>query len=124
MSHRKHILVVDDSDVIRRVAASLLVRMGYRVSEACNGQEAIERCRSSMPDAVLLDWQLPVLGSLEFLEAMRAEADGERPVVIYCTSEHDVEDITRALNSGANEYLMKPFDRGAIETKLVECGLR
>jgi two-component system chemotaxis response regulator CheY len=124
MLQSKHILVVDDSDVIRRVAACLLARMSYRVSEAANGQEALEQCRAHMPDAVLLDWQLPEMGSLEFLEAMRAEADGDRPVVIYCTSEHDVEDITRALNSGANEYLMKPFDRSAIESKLVECGLR
>lgn len=124
MSQSKHILVVDDSEVIRRVAASLLVRLGYDVTEAANGQEALERCRGHMPDAVLLDWQIPVMGSLEFLEAMRAEAYGDRPYVIYCTSEHDVEDITRALNSGANEFLMKPFDRGAIETKLVECGLR
>ena len=118
------ILVVDDSDVIRRVAASLLVRMGFDVTEATNGHEALEHCRARMPDAVLLDWQLPVMGSIEFLDAVRAEADGDRPVVIYCTSEHDVEDITRALNSGANEYLMKPFDRSAIETKLIECGLR
>lgn len=124
MSHRKHILVVDDSEVIRRVAASLLVRMGFDVTEATNGHEALEHCRARMPDAVLLDWQLPVMGSIEFLDAVRAEADGDRPVVIYCTSEHDVEDITRALNSGANEYLMKPFDRTAIETKLIECGLR
>ncbi|KAB2851718.1 MAG: response regulator [Hyphomicrobiaceae bacterium] len=124
MSQAKHILVVDDSDVIRRVAASLLARMGYRVSEAANGQEALEHCRAHMPDAVLLDWHLPVMGSIEFLEFMRADSNGDRPYVIYCTSEHDVEDITRALNSGANEYLMKPFDRAAIESKLVECGLR
>jgi two-component system chemotaxis response regulator CheY len=124
MSQAKYILVVDDSDVIRRVAACLLARMGYRVSEAANGQEALEHCRSTMPDAVLLDWQMPVMGSIEFLEAMRAVPKGDQPCVIYCTSEHDVEDITRALNSGANEFLMKPFDRAAIESKLVDCGLR
>ena len=124
MMSAKHCLVVDDSEVIRRVARRLLEKMGFLVSEAENGHEALERCRTRMPDAVLLDWQLPVMGSFQFLEALRGEAGGKRPYVIYCTSENDPEDITRAINTGADEYLLKPFDREAIESKVIEAGLR
>ncbi|XSG81386.1 MAG: response regulator [Methyloligella sp. ZOD6] len=119
----KHCLVVDDSPVIRKVACRILEDMKFNASEAENGQEALDQCRVSMPDAVLLDWNMPVMDGIAFLVALRREPGGDRPVVIFCTTENDVDHITRAISAGANEYIMKPFDRDIIEAKFHEVGL-
>lgn len=119
----KHCLVVDDSSVIRKVARCILEDMSFATSEAENGQDALEKCRSAMPDAVLLDWNMPVMDGIEFLVALRKEAGGEFPKVIFCTTENDADHITRAINAGANEYIMKPFDRDIIAAKFEEVGL-
>lgn len=119
----KHCLVVDDSSVIRKVARCILEEMSFRTSEAENGQEALDQCRSEMPDAVLLDWNMPVMDGIDFLVALRNEHNGAAPKVIFCTTENDAEHITRAITAGANEYIMKPFDREIIEAKFVEVGL-
>ncbi|MCG8561234.1 MAG: response regulator [Hyphomicrobiales bacterium] len=118
-----HCLVVDDSSVIRKVARCILEEMSFEISEAENGQEALDHCRKSMPDAVLLDWNMPVMDGLDFLEALRSESGGDRPKVIFCTTENDADHILRAINAGANEYIMKPFDRDIIEAKFQEVGL-
>ena len=119
----KHCLVVDDSSVIRKVARCILEDMSFEISEAENGREALDQCRHSMPDAVLLDWNMPVMDGIEFLAALRQEAGGERPKVIFCTTENDADHITRAISAGANEYIMKPFDRDIISAKFQEVGL-
>jgi len=76
-----------------------------------------------MPDAVLLDWNMPVMDGISFLVALRKERGGGRPKVIFCTTENDIEHITRAITAGANEYIMKPFDCDIIEAKFHEVGL-
>jgi two-component system chemotaxis response regulator CheY len=119
----KHCLVVDDSSVIRKVARCILEDMSFRTSEAENGQEALNQCQSEMPDAVLLDWNMPVMDGIDFLHALRKESNGETPKVIFCTTENDAEHINRAISAGANEYIMKPFDKDIIEAKFQEVGL-
>jgi two-component system, chemotaxis family, chemotaxis protein CheY len=119
----KHCLVVDDSAVIRKVAKRILEDLRFTASEAENGREALDQCRVSMPDAVLLDWNMPVMDGIAFLVALRKERGGEMPKVIFCTTENDIEHITRAISAGANEYIMKPFDRDIIEAKFHEVGL-
>lgn len=119
----KHCLVVDDSPVIRKVARRILEELNFTATEAENGQEALEQCRAEMPDVVLLDWNMPVMDGIAFLVALRKEPGGETPVVIFCTTENDVDHITRAITAGANEYIMKPFDRDIIEAKFHEVGL-
>lgn len=119
----KHCLVVDDSAVIRKVARRILEDMSFKTSEAENGRDALDQCRKSMPDVVLLDWNMPVMDGIAFLVALRKESGGDSPMVIFCTTENDVEHITRAISAGANEYIMKPFDRGIIEAKFHEVGL-
>lgn len=123
MSSKKTCLIVDDSRMIRRVATRILRDMGFDVSEAANGQEALDACRVSMPDAVLLDFNMPVMDGVGFLKALRQEKDGDTPKVIFCTSERSVEKITEALQFGANEYIMKPFDSDIIESKFQLAGL-
>lgn len=123
MERMKHCLVVDDSAVIRKVAKRILEDLNFKASEAENGREALDQCRVSMPDAVLLDWNMPIMDGIAFLVALRKEQGGNRPKVIFCTTENDVGQITRAISAGANEYIVKPFDRDIIEAKFHEVGL-
>lgn len=119
----KTCLVVDDSSVIRKVARRILEELGFAVVEAADGKAALEQCMSSMPEAVLLDWNMPVMDGLEFLVALRQADGGTKPVVVFCTTENDMSHITKAISAGANEYIMKPFDREIIESKFAQAGL-
>lgn len=119
----KHCLVVDDSSVIRKVARRILEDLDFTITEAEDGSQALEMCRRSMPDAILLDWNMPVMDGFEFLQHLRKEAGGTRPKVVFCTTENDVGHIARAMRAGANEYIMKPFDREIVEAKFAEVGL-
>ncbi len=116
-------LIVDDSRVIRRVARRILEALDFRVEEASDGAEAMALCRDRLPDAVLLDWNMPVMDGLEFLHALRREPGGERPIVVLCTTRNEPKHIAAALAAGANEYIMKPFDGDIIEAKFAEAGL-
>jgi len=116
-------LVVDDSSTIRKLACRILEDMKFSTAEAADGQQALEYCKSSMPDAILLDWNMPIMDGLEFLLALRGQDGGDRPVVVFCTTENDIPHITRAIEAGADEYIMKPFDKDIIEAKFQQVGL-
>lgn len=119
----KEVLIVDDSKVIRTVAKRILEAMAFSTREAADGQQALDACQSHMPDAVLLDWNMPVMDGLTFLKTLRSRQGGGGPVVLFCTTENDMKHITDALAAGANEYIMKPFDRGILESKFSQAGL-
>ena len=119
----KQILIVDDSKVIRKVAQRILQALGFVTREAENGLEALNACRAMMPDAILLDWNMPVMDGITFLEALRQLDGGVKPKVVFCTTENEVAQIARALQSGADEYIMKPFDKQILASKLEEVGL-
>jgi len=119
----KTCLIVDDSRIIRKVARRILEAFDFDVLEAGDGQEALAACRTSMPDAVLLDWVMPVMDGVTFLRQLRAEPGGDRPKVIFCTAETEPHRIREALAAGADEYVMKPFDGEILESKLAETGL-
>ena len=123
MSTAKSCLIVDDSKVIRMVARKILEGLNFTISEAENGQLALEACHRQMPDVVLLDWNMPVMDGLEFLAHLRREPGGEKPKVVFCTTENDVAHIAKAMRAGADEYIMKPFDREIVEAKFAEVGL-
>jgi two-component system chemotaxis response regulator CheY len=116
-------LVVDDSKVIRMVARRILEDLDFEVVEAADGQEALDACQDAMPDAILLDWNMPVMSGIDFLRRLRDEKDGGNPIVVFCTTENDMEHIREAMQSGANEYIMKPFDKDIIESKFTQVGL-
>jgi two-component system chemotaxis response regulator CheY len=97
--------------------------MHFDVVEAENGQTALDSCAISMPDAILLDWNMPVMDGLQFLRELRRQPEGRTPKVIFCTTENDVAHIARAVNAGADEYIMKPFDRAIMQSKFQEIGL-
>ena len=119
----KTCLVVDDSSVIRKVARRILEGLDFQIVEAEDGEKALDVCRQQLPAAVLLDWNMPRMDGYEFLRALRRMPGGDAPKVVFCTTENDVAHIARALHAGANEYIMKPFDKQIVEAKFHEVGL-
>jgi two-component system, chemotaxis family, chemotaxis protein CheY len=119
----KTCLVVDDSGVVRKVARRIVEAMGFQVIEAEDGSVALEACKQAFPDAVLLDWNMPVMDGLEFLIQLRRMPGGDAPIVVFCTTENGIDHIARALEAGANEYIMKPFDKDIVADKFREVGL-
>lgn len=117
-------LIVDDSRVVRKVARRIVEEIGgFECEEAEDGQQAYEFCQKKMPSAVLLDWNMPVMSGIEFLEKLRGMPGGDGPKVVFCTTENDMSHIQRAMVAGANEYIMKPFDSEIIQSKFTQIGL-
>jgi two-component system, chemotaxis family, chemotaxis protein CheY len=119
----KRCLVIDDSSVIRKVARRILEGFGFSIVEAADGRQGLESCTKEMPEAILLDWNMPVMDGYEFLRALRAMPHGDKPKVVFCTTENDLAHIARAMHAGADEYIMKPFDKEIVEAKFQEVGL-
>jgi two-component system chemotaxis response regulator CheY len=119
----KTCLVVDDSGVVRKIARRILEEMGFEITEAEDGAKALDACKRAMPMAVLLDWNMPVMDGFEFLGHLRRMPGGDAPKVVFCTTENDMDHISRALHAGANEYIMKPFDKDIVAAKFQEVGL-
>ena len=118
----KTCLIVDDSRVIRKVARQIFESLGFTCEEAENGQVALEACQRALPEFVLLDWNMPVMNGMEFMLALRKMPDGDKPIVVFCTTENDIAHIQEAMGAGANEYIMKPFDADIIRGKLEQMG--
>lgn len=114
----KTCLIVDDSRVIRKVSRHILETLGFTVDEAENGKEGLERCGEAMPDVILLDWNMPVMTGIEFIIQLRRTPGGDKPKVVFCTTENDVAHIREAISAGADEYVMKPFDHETLQIKL------
>jgi two-component system chemotaxis response regulator CheY len=119
----KTCLVVDDSQVVRKVACRIFEALEFDTSEAENGPAALDRCQQAMPDTIFLDSHMPAMGSVEFVASLRAMTNGRKPVVLYCVTENDPSDIARVLSAGADDYLLKPFNREAVREKLTATGL-
>src|SRR5260221_8946151 len=116
-------LIVDDSRVVRMVARKILQDLGFETIEAEDGRRAMECCLKKMPDAILLDWNMPVMNGIDFLRELRQLKGGGEPRVVFCTTENDLAHIQEAISAGANEYIMKPFDSEIIEAKFSQIGL-
>jgi two-component system chemotaxis response regulator CheY len=119
----KTCLVVDDSSVVRKIARRILEELGFEIVEAEDGEKALEACKSAMPTAILLDWNMPVMDGYEFIGNLRRMPGGDVPKVVFCTTENGMDHIARALDAGANEYIMKPFDKDIVTAKFQEVGL-
>ena len=105
------------------VAKKILQELDFETVEAEDGQVALDVCEKQMPDAVLLDWNMPVMNGIDCLKNLRQLPGGDGPVVVFCTTENDVNHIQEAMEAGANEYIMKPFDGEIIQTKFAQVGL-
>lgn len=119
----KTCLIVDDSRVIRKVSRHIVESLGLSVEEAEDGRCALDHCQQSMPDVILLDWNMPVMSGIEFVVALRTLPDGHRPKVVFCTTEYDAAHIREAIAAGADEYVMKPFDHDTLQLKLQLIGI-
>ena len=115
-------LIVDDSKVIRKVARHILEALDFNVTEAEDGKIALDACAMSQPDVILLDWNMPVMSGMDFLRALSARA-GQKPKIVFCTTENGAAHIRAALDAGADEYIMKPFDRETLASKLQIVGV-
>jgi len=119
-------LIVDDSKTMRRIVSKVVKENGFEIIvEAENGQEAMTRLRDATADAplqlALVDWNMPVMDGLTFVKVARAEGFAELPIIMI-TTEGSMEYVTRAIEAGANEYLMKPFTKESLRDKLALLG--
>lgn len=123
MSVKKTCLIVDDSEVIREIAVRIVTDLGVDASEAENAAAAINHCREHKPNAVLLDWDLPSMGALDFLRGAGELPPDQKPEIILCSTENDPQQFTLAKAAGAAHHILKPFDKTSIAQKLQEVGL-
>ena len=116
-------LIVDDSRFVRGYVRGLLQKRGIECEEAANGQAALDCLSGACKfDLVLLDWNMPVMNGLDMLRHLRSEGlSGVKVLMVTTEAEHDY--IRRAMQAGADEYMMKPFDREALEQKLALLGM-
>lgn len=119
----KTCLIVDDSKIVRKVSRSIIEPLGYAIFEAEDGQQALDIALKEKITVVMLDWNMPVMNGMEFLLALRAAPMIEQPQVIFCTTENEMHKIIEAMQAGANEYVMKPFDEDIIRGKFEQLGL-
>lgn len=116
-------LIVDDSRFVRGYVRGLLEQRGIECEEAADGQAALDLMHGEKTfDVALVDWNMPVMDGLEMLKHLRAEGfSGIKVMMVTTEAENDF--IVRALDAGADEYLMKPFDADALTEKLAMLGL-
>jgi len=120
-----HALIIDDSRTTRAIIARLLKGLGYQTSEAADGGAALAHLATqAVPEIVFVDWNMPEMTGLEFVQSVRKEARYEAMQIVMVTSENEMANVTAALEAGANEYLMKPFTREALEEKIALLGVR
>jgi two-component system chemotaxis response regulator CheY len=119
----KHCLVIDDSRAIRAVARRIIEGLEYSVTEAADGPAGLRVCRETMPDLIMLDWNLPAMAGMTFVRALRAQPGGQRPFILFCATENDAGKIAQARAAGANECILKPFDGASVRAKLVQVGV-
>lgn len=115
-------LVIDDSPVIRGVFKAILVEKGYLFAEAEAKREADAALQAEETEIVVVDWHMPEFDSHEYIASVRARTDLRQPYIFYCTTENDPVDISQAMTAGADDYIIKPFDKAAVveKFKLIE----
>jgi two-component system, chemotaxis family, chemotaxis protein CheY len=113
----KRCLIVDDSEIVRKVARVIVESLKFDVSEAATAQEALDACKPDMPDVIFLDWHLPGTNSIELIKGIRQLGVFKRPYIIYCMTEHDTDILDRATLAGIDDSIAKPFDRATLTAK-------
>jgi two-component system, chemotaxis family, chemotaxis protein CheY len=116
-------LVVDDSRAMRMILTRMMEELGFEVAEATTGRDALARFDAGMePDVVLVDWNMPEMNGLEFVEAVRCAPYSSTARLVMVTTETELSQVVRALEAGADEYVMKPFTKDTIHEKLMLLG--
>ena len=116
-------LVIDDSRAMRALLARLLGELGFTVEEAANGREGLEHLQAhGEPDVVLVDWNMPEMSGFEFVQTVRANRDYDAVRLIMVTTETEMTRVVKALGSGLDAYVMKPFTKEAVVEQLERIG--
>ena len=114
-----HALIVDDSTTIRLILRAYLKKLGFEVTEAVNGRDALDRLKAmSRADLVLVDWNMPEMDGITFVRAVRADDGYAALPLMMVTTNTERAQVSDALEAGANEYIMKPFTAEMIREKL------
>lgn len=113
-------LIVDDSEAVRKVMRHTIEGLGYEAGEASNATDALARCKSKMPEVILLDWHLPGSSAFEFLGIVRSMPGGKLVKILYVATNNDPVEIGRAIAAGANDHMIKPFRRVTLEAKIAQ----
>lgn len=125
MESKIQVLVIDDSRTMRLILGRMLGDLGLEVTEATNGRDALAQLDAGLsPSVILVDWNMPEMTGIEFVEAVRRPPYESTAKVVMVTTETEVPQVRRALESGADEYVMKPFTSDAIIEKLQLLGIQ
>lgn len=117
-------LVIDDSRAVRMLVGNILREQGFLVCDASHGQQGLQQLQDN-PDIslVLVDWNMPVMDGLEFIQAVRRQSCWNAVQIVMVTTETESEQVQRAMDAGANEYVMKPFTPEVLVAKLSLLGV-
>ena len=116
-------LIADDSKIIRMLMSKIMGNLGFEVLEAEDGEEVVELCQLNEPDLIIMDYRLPVMEGIDALYKIRSLRLEKQPKVMFCSSLIELDKIREALDGGADDYVMKPFDEEIIISKLAILGL-
>ena len=111
-------LIADDSKVIRMILSKIMNNLKFDVIEAEDGEEVVELCETNEPELVIMDTKLPILEGIDALYKIRNMQRITQPKIVLCSSVTDPDRIREALDGGADDYIMKPFDEEIIVSKL------
>jgi two-component system chemotaxis response regulator CheY len=118
-------LILDDSRAMRMILARIMRSAGFDVVEGADGQAGLDALASGpLPDVALVDWNMPAMDGLSFVQAVRGNPGWRSVTLMMVTTESEHDQVVRALAAGAHEYIIKPFTGDAILDKLDLLGLR
>lgn len=111
-------IVADDSKIMRMLLSKILENFGYTVLEAEDGEDLLEQCAKEMPNLIICDWQMPLIDGVDVLLKIRSDKKVKQPIFMFCSYIKDADIISQAINAGADDFIMRPFDEDIIASKL------
>lgn len=111
-------LIADDSKIIRMVLAKIMSNLSFNVLEAEDGEEVVELCQQNEPELIIMDWNLPLIEGIDVLYKIRSQRGIKQPKIIVCSSTIDIDKIKEAIQGGADDFIIRPFDEDIIFSKL------
>lgn len=111
-------IIADSSPIMRKLLTQIVNNFHYNVIEVENGDELLKNCLSKQPDLIISDWELPLIDGADVLYSIRNDANIKQPIFMFCAYIKDVGVIKQALDSGADDFIMRPFDEDIIASKL------
>ncbi len=111
-------VITDSSKIIRMLLSKIISNLGYTVTEAENGDELLRQYTQTQPDLIICDWDLPLIAGIDALYTIRNNKQIKQPIFIFCADTKDSRIINQALNGGADDFIMRPFDEDIIASKL------